>query len=1050
MPRYRAVDTNQSFPALEEAVLDRWREQDIFHQTLRRREGAPLYVFYEGPPTANGRPGSHHVLSRVFKDIFPRYKTMRGYHVPRKAGWDCHGLPVELEVERKLGISSKQEIEDYGVAEFNAQCRESVFSYVEDWNKLTERIGFWIDLDDAYITMSNDYVESVWWALKQIWDKGLLYEGHKVVPYCPRCGTALSSHEVALGYKDVEDPSVFVRFRVTDPGADAPIEAGDSMLVWTTTPWTLISNVAVAAGPEIDYVRVRAGDEVLVLAESRVEAIFGDEKPEQVGRFKGAELVGTRYEAPFSYLGDLGERVHRVYGGDFVTTEDGTGLVHAAPAFGEDDLAIAQRHDLPVVNPVRDDGTYENVVSDFAGQFVKDADPAIVEQLRERGLLFRAEPYQHAYPHCWRCDTPLLYYARASWYIRTTAVRDQLLANNQSVEWHPFHIKDGRFGKWLENNVDWALSRERYWGTPLPIWRCEDGHDHCIGSYDELRQLAGTIPDDPHRPYIDDLHFDCPECGKQATRVPEVIDAWFDSGSMPFAQFHYDFENKKRFEQHFPADFICEALDQTRGWFYSLLAISTLLFGESSYKNVLCLGLILDPDGQKMSKSRGNVVAPWDVIDAHGADAFRWYYFTSQQPWSGYRFSVDAVGESVRKFLLTLWNTYAFYALYANVDGFDHTEHELPVARRSELDRWLLSRLQSTIAAVREELDAYDTTSAGRSIAALVDDLSNWYVRRGRRRFWNPGEGTAAADKTAAYLTLHEALVSIAKLLAPFTPFVTDEIYSNLDGSEPSVHLCDYPDVDATLIDKELEFDMNVARRTVELGRAARSHAKVKVRQPLPEAIVVANERERGSIERLEELVLDELNVKAVSYVTEADELAQYEVKPNFRALGPRFGSKMPHAKAAIESLDPTHVAAAFDRGEGIGISVDGSDHTLTSDDLQLVLLARDGYQLERQASYAVALRLDLDDDLRREGAAREVVHAIQNARKAAGLAVEDRIVLWLSGDRALIDAVRAHPDYVAGETLASSVDLEAGQGGTYAETAKIDGAELSIALERA
>lgn len=1044
MARYRPVDTSQSFPAMEQAVLERWREHDVFHESLRRRESAPLYVFYEGPPTANGRPGSHHVLARVFKDIFPRYKTMCGYRVPRKAGWDCHGLPVELEVERKLGISSKQEIEAYGIAEFNAQCRESVFEYVEDWNKLTERIGLWIDLDDAYVTMSNDYVESVWWALKQIWDRDLLYEGHKVVPYCPRCGTALSSHEVAQGYKDVEDPSVYVRFPVKG--------AGESLLVWTTTPWTLISNVAVAVNPEIDYVRVKAGDETLVLAESRVEALFGDDQPEVIDRLKGSDLIGTAYEAPFSYLGDLGERAHHIYGGDFVTTDDGTGLVHVASAFGEDDLGVAQQHDLPVVNPVRDDGSYEDIVTDFAGQFVKDADPAIIEKLREEGRLFRSQTYEHAYPHCWRCDTPLLYYAKASWYIRTTAVRDQLLANNQSIEWHPFHIKDGRFGKWLENNVDWALSRERYWGTPLPIWRCEQGHVRCVGSYDELRQLAGEVPDDPHRPHIDDVRFDCAECGERMQRVPEVIDAWFDSGSMPFAQFHYDFENQELFKQRFPADFICEGLDQTRGWFYSLLAVSTLLFGESSYKNVLCLGLILDPDGQKMSKSRGNVVAPWDVIDTHGADAFRWYYFTSQQPWSGYRFSVDTVGESVRKFLLTLWNTYGFYTLYANVDGFDHSTGELPVAERSQLDRWLLSRLQSTIAAVREELDAYDTTSAGRSIASLVDDLSNWYVRRSRRRFWNPGvdSGAAANDKTAAYLTLHEALVAIAKLLAPFTPFVADEIYANLDGTEPSVHLCDYPDADAALIDKQLEFDMNVARRTVELGRAARSHAKVKVRQPLPEAIVVANERERAAIERLEALVLDELNVKVVSYVTEADELARYEVKPNFRALGPRFGPKMPQAKAAIEALDPAHVAAAFDRGEGIGVNLDGSDHTLTSDDLQLVLMPREGYQLERQASYAVALRLDLDDDLRTEGAAREVVHAIQNARKAAGLDVEDRIALWLSGDGGLIDAVRAHSEYVSGETLAESLDLDGGQGGSHTETAKIDGSALEIGLQRA
>jgi isoleucyl-tRNA synthetase len=1054
MASYRPVDAGQSLPELEERILERWREQDVFHATMRKRQGAPLYVFYEGPPTANGAPGSHHVLSRVFKDIFPRYKTMCGYYVPRKAGWDCHGLPVELEVERQLGIGSKEEIERYGIAEFNQRCRESVFSYVEEWNRLTERIAFWIDLDDAYVTLANSYIESVWWSLRQIWDQGLLYHGHKVVPYCPRCGTSLSSHEVALGYKDVVDPSVYVRFSVRDP--KRPLQEGDVLLIWTTTPWTLVSNAAVAVDPDLTYVRARSEGTAYVLAESRVEPVLG-EGAEILARFPGREIVGTSYEPPFGFIEghEYGERGHTVLPADFVTADEGTGLVHTAIAFGEDDFRLGEQQGLKVINPVRPDGTYDERIGPYAGQFVKDADPDLIADLESRGRILRAESYEHAYPHCWRCDTPLLYYATSSWYIRTTEKRDELLQANEQIEWYPYHIKRGRFGNWLENNVDWALSRERYWGTPLPIWTCEQGHERCVGSIDELRSLTGedAVPDDLHRPFIDDVKLSCPECDGEMARVPEVIDAWYDSGSMPFAQFHYPFENEELFKERFPADFICEALDQTRGWFYSLLAVSTLLFGQSSYKNVLCLGLILDPEGQKMSKSRGNVVAPWDVIDRHGADAFRWYYFTSQQPWSGYRFSLETVGESVRKLLHTLWNTYYFYVLYANVDGFDHREHELPPGERPDLDRWIISGLQGTIGRVRAGLDAYDTTSAGRSIATFVDDLSNWYVRRSRRRFWRPspsdGDGAATDDTIAAYLTLHESLVTVAKLLAPFTPFVADEIYTNLDGAEDSVHLCNFPEPNEVLIDKELDFNMGVARRTVELGRAARSQAKIKVRQPLREAVIVADERERRAIARLEELVLDELNVKEISYVSEADELAEYEVKPNYRTLGPRFGKRMAEVAKAIEALEPSSVAATLDRGESVDITLDGSRQSLTADDLSLVMLPRSGYQLERQANYAVALKLDLDEELRREGVAREVVHAVQNARKGAGLEVEDRIELTLFGDDGLLEAIRDHTDYIAGETLATSLKLDGARPeGAYTETTRIDGVELGIALK--
>ena len=1022
MPRYEPVDPNQSFPALEERVLERWRERDVFHESVRRRAGAPPFVFYEGPPTANGPPGSHHVLSRVFKDVFPRYKTMRGHLVHRKAGWDCHGLPVELEIERELGISSKEDIERYGVAEFNARCRESVLRYVDEWNRLTERIAFWIDTDDAYFTLDNDYIESVWWSLKQVYDKGLLTEGYKVVPYCTRCGTALSSHEVALGYRDVVDPSIYVRFPIRG-------EAGVSLLAWTTMPWTLVPHAAIAVDPAATYARVRAGDEVLIVAEALVSRVFG-EQAEVVERMPGSELLGISYEPPFPYITDYGPRGHTVLPGDFVSLEEGTGVVHTGAAFGEDDFRLARDNGLTIHNPVRPDGAFDERAGPFAGMYVREADARIIEALRESGRLFRAETYEHAYPHCWRCDTPLIYYAKSNWYVRTTEVRERLLASNEEVTWYPDHIKHGRFGKWLENNVDWALSRERYWGTPLPIWRSEDGETVCVGSMAELRELGAEPPDDLHRPFIDEVTFE--RDGKLFRRVPDLIDVWWDSGCMPFAQWHAPFQNREIFEERFPADYICEALDQTRGWFYSLLAISTLLFDRSAYRTVLCLGLILDPEGQKMSKSRGNVVVPWDVIETHGADAFRWYYFTSKQPWDGYRFSLETVGESVRQFLKTLWNTYGFFVLYANAGGIE-PEADGP---RTDLDRWVLSRLHATTATAIERLDDYDTTGAGRAIADYVEQLSNWYVRRARRRFWD--------GDPAAFATLRECLVTVAKLLAPLTPFVSDAIYDNLDGSEPSVHLCDYPEPGQR--DRQLEWQMDVARDAVELGRAARAQAGVKVRQPLGEAIVVARDAERAAIERFEPLVLEELNVKRLRYVSEADELGHFELRPNYRALGPRFGKQMPQVTAAIDALDPENAARTLRQGGTVAINIEGTDHPLSAEDLQLVLRPLEGYQVERSGAHAVALDLTLDDALRREGLAREVVHAVQAARKSAGLRVEDRISLSLTGDPELLEAARAHERYVAGETLATSLRYDGSDGAR----AEIEGRELRISVERA
>jgi isoleucyl-tRNA synthetase len=1056
LPLHRPVDSSPSFPRLEEAVLERWRERDVFRESLRRREGADRFVFYEGPPTVNGPPGAHHVLARVFKDIFPRYKTMRGYYVERKGGYDCHGLPVEIQVEKEIGSTGKDDIERYGIGAFNARCRESALSHIEDWNRLTERIGFWVDLGDAYRTMDSEYVESVWWALKTIWDQGLLYEGHKVVPYCPRCGTALSSHELGLpgGYLDVVDPSIYVRFPVLD--ARAPLQAGDELLAWTTTPWTLVSHAAIAVDPDLRYVRARDPDtgSAVVLAEARVEALLG-EGAEILDLFTGADLLGTRYEAPFPFIPAeaYGPKGHSVVSADFVSAEDGTGLVHTAVAFGEDDFRLGREQGLTVVNPVRPDGTFDDRAGPYAGRGVREVADDLIEGLHGRGRIFLAESYEHAYPHCWRCGTPLIYYATPSWYIATARKRDRLLAANETVTWYPEHVKYGRFGDWLANNVDWALSRARYWGTPLPIWRCGEGHTTAIGSLDELESLSGVRLEDPHRPFVDEVAFPCAECGGAMRRVPEVIDVWFDSGCMPFAQRHAPFENQELFEATFPADYICEALDQTRGWFYSQLAVCTLLFDRSDFRSVLCLGLILDAEGRKMSKSIGNVVDPWEVLDRYGADAFRWYFFTSKQPWDGYRFSLETIGDAVRQLLLPLWNTYAFYVLYANVNGVDRPD----ASPANDLDRWVLSRLHRTIGVVRERLDDYDATLSGRAITAFSDDLSNWYVRRSRRRFWD--------GDPAAFATLRTCLVAVAQLLAPFTPFIADEIYDNLDGTEASVHLTDFPEPGER--DEGLEAAMEVVRETVRLGLAARAQARLKVRQPLREAVIVAAGAEREAIERLAGLVTDELNVKRLRFVAAADELGVYEVKPNYRTLGPRFGSLMPQVADAIDALDPVHVASALRAGREIGISVDGHDHTLAAADLQLAMRPLQGYQLEREGSHAVALDLALDEDLRREGLAREIVHAVQAARRNAGLAVEDRIELALDGDDELLDAARAYEEYVRGETLARSLSFEVDSrmtrrppdaasldgeraGSSLASTATIDGLELRIAVARA
>jgi isoleucyl-tRNA synthetase len=1030
---HRPVDPQQSFPALELEVLERWRERDVFAESLRRRDGAPQYVFYEGPPTANGPPGSHHVLARVFKDIYPRYKTMRGYRCERKGGWDCHGLGVEIAVEQMLGFTSKAQIEEYGVAEFNRLCAESVFEYLAEWGPLTERIGFWVDLEDAYRTLDPSYIESVWWALEQIHAKGLLYESNRVVPYCPRCGTALSSHEVSQGYQDVSDATAYVKLPLLD--------SDESLVVWTTTPWTLPGNLAAAVGPQLTYARVRVGGETLIVAAALVERVFG-EGAEVIGTLPGSELVGRSYRHPIFPLRDREPGGAPVLAGDFVTTEDGTGIVHIAPAFGEDDFRLGQEHGLfdrtnphTLFNPVTREGTYDARVVGYEGRSVIDPQLAedLIEDLRSRGLLVKAEMHEHSYPHCWRCGTRLIYYAKPSWYIATSRLRDRLLAANETVSWYPPHIKHGRFGDWLAGNVDWALSRERYWGTPLPVWRCSAAPDHivCIGSFAELERRSGQPVGDPHRPYVDELTFACDQCGAQMRRVNEVIDVWFDSGSMPFAQHHAPFEQLELYERSFPADFVCEALDQTRGWFYSLIAVSTLLYDRAPYRNVVCLGLLVDAEGQKMSKSLGNVVVPWEVIDRFGADAFRWYFFTSKQPWDGYRFSVDAVGEGVRLFLRQLWNVYSFYVLYANAAGAGQDGEE------TDLDRWLRSRLSATIATVRERLDDYDATVAGRAIAECVEDLSNWYVRRSRRRFWD-------GDR-AALATLRGALVTLAQLLAPFTPFIADELYDNLDGELASVHLCDFPEPAAR--DAELEFAMATARETVRLGLAARGQGAVKLRQPLREAVIVAEGGEREAIARLSDLVREELNVEELRFVAAADELGTYTVKPNLPALGPRFGKRMPELRAAIAALDPAAVAASLREQRTVVVSIAGESHELTAGDLLVTIAPLEGYGLEREGSHAVALDLALDERLVRAGQAREIVHAIQQLRRDKGLEITDRIALTLGGDAELLEAARAHQDYIAGEVLAMSVTYDERE--SWDAVIEIEGLELRIAIER-
>jgi isoleucyl-tRNA synthetase len=1042
---YRPVDSRVSFPEMEERVLRLWSERGIYKRSLAEREGSTEWVFYEGPPTANGKPGIHHVEARAFKDFFCRFQTMRGHYVHRKAGWDCHGLPVEIEVEKELGITKKRQIEEeIGIEQFVRRCRESVLRYVDDWERLTDRLGFWLDLRDAYQTMSRPYVESVWWLLKQIWDKGLLEEDFKSVPYCPRCETALSSHEQHYpgAYRTVSDPSVFIRF----PLADEPDVA---LLVWTTTPWTLLANMAAAVGPDVVYARVADPDRErssLILARELVAPVLGDDAVVET-EIRGRDLVGRRYLPPFPFV-ESSAPGHTVRPGDFVATDEGSGIVHLAP-YGEDDMAVAKRDGLPIVQIIDQSGRVVRGAGRFAGMWFKDADALILEELEQNGRLFRSEVYEHSYPHCWRCETPLIYYARKDWYIRTSQVRSELQRSNEDTNWQPPTIKHGRFGDWLANNVDWSLSRDRYWGTPLPIWRCERGHATCVGSLAELSELAGDDLSelDPHRPFVDEVVISCPECGGEAARVTSVIDAWFDSGAMPFAQWHYPFENGDAFERRFPADFISEAIDQTRGWFYSLMAIATLVRGQNSYRNVVCLGLLLDGEGRKMSKSLGNVVDPWKVFERQGADPLRWYMLTAGTPWSARRLSLDIIEDALRKYLLTLWNTYSFWVTYASLEGFDPTAVDIAVVERPEMDRWILAELDDTVRAVTEALDQFDAARGGRRLDRFVDDLSNWYVRRSRRRFWRSGE---EADTRTAFLTLWECLVTTAMLTAPFTPFIADEIFTNLtaldDAAPESVHLARWPEPDNERADEGLRRRMALVRKLVTLGRAARTEVKLRVRQPLARALVVLPSAELDNLTGLEDLVAEELNVKEVELMKGIEELVDYRVKPNFRALGPRFGPRVTAVAHALESADTREIVTALDDKGRVALNVGGDVVELVGDDIDVRVQGRPGFALAQDGPYGVALDVDVTGDLLAEGTAREVVRAVQELRKSAGLAVEDRIRLWLvPEDESGRAALERHLDYISAETL--SVDTRLEPGPPEAARAKVAGTDGVIAL---
>jgi len=1035
---------------LEEGILNVWREEDLFRKTLEATARGEPFVFYEGPPTANGRPGLHHIISRTLKDLVCRHRTMTGRSVTRIAGWDTHGLPVEIEAERKLGISGKPEIEKLGIARFNEACRESVFTYKEVWEQLSERIGYWLDYSRPYVTFHPEYIESVWWILKELADRGLLYRGYKSVPYCPRCGTALSSHEVAQGYKDIEDASLFFLCPLLgDDGESDP--QGRAFLVWTTTPWTVPSNVGLALHPHLTYVEVVAGGRRVILAEALMEKVLG-EGVEVVRRYPGDVLEGRRYQRPLDLVPvpEDPQNSWTVVLEDFVSAEEGTGIVHMAPAFGSDDYTAGQRHGLAMLRPVDDAGRFREEIPVVGGMFVKDADPVLVEELRSRENLFSIGTTIHSYPHCWRCHSPLIYMARDSWFAGTSAVKEEMLRENRAINWLPPEVGVKRFGEWLENNVDWALSRDRYWGTPLPAWICQEDEDHVewIGGLRELRARAGGLPEgfDPHRPFIDEITMECSRCGGLMRRTPGVVDVWFDSGAMPFAQWHYPFENVEEFERHFPADFICEALDQTRGWFYSLLAISVMLGRGTPYRNVMVNGLILDEEGQKMSKSRGNVVDPWDAVAEHGADAVRWYLVTVSQPGASKRFDPEGVRESARKYFDTLFNTYRFFALYASAEGWAPEDDDPVPESRPEIDRWILSRLNSLVLQVSTELETYQVTRAYRAVGEFLnEELSNWYVRRSRPRFWG---NTDAADAKAAFRTLWEALVTVTRLVAPVTPFTADWIHRALGLG--SVHLASFPVAEPGRVDMNLEAGMDAVRALVSLGRAAREEVKIRVRQPLRTMYAVTPQG-LGLHESLLALLKEELNVKELSFLGSAEGLVQLVAKPNFRVLGPRFQKQTEAAAAAIRGLS-SEALASYRQGERVSIVVGGEEQVLEPGELEVQEEAKGGLVVQGDGHFTAALDPSLDQELKREGLARELVNRIQRLRKEAGLEITDRISLAISGGDEVVGAALAFRNFIAGETLAR--EFRVGEGGSLdgdevMREVDLDGVLARIAMSR-
>ena len=1014
---YKKVSTDMNFVEREKQVEKFWEDNQIFEKSMKVREGNPSYVFYDGPPTANGKPHIGHVETRVIKDMIPRYRTMKGYQVPRKAGWDTHGLPVELEVEKKLGLDGKDQIEKYGVEPFIEQCKESVWKYEGMWEDFSHTVGFWADMKNPYVTYHNDYIESEWWALKEIWKKGLLYEGHKIVPYCPRCGTPLSSHEVAQGYKDVKERSAVVRFKVK--GEDAYI------LAWTTTPWTLPSNVALCVNPDEDYVKVTSKGYTYYMAAALVDTVLG-EGAEVLEHYQGKDLEFKEYEPLFPYaekrIGN--KKAYYVVCDTYVTLTDGTGVVHIAPAFGEDDSKVGHRYDLPFVQLVNEKGEMTEETP-WAGTFCKKADMAVLQALEDKDLLFDAPLFEHSYPHCWRCDTPLIYYARETWFIRMTAVKEDLIRNNNTINWIPESIGKGRFGDWLENVQDWGLSRNRYWGTPLPVWQCECGHQDCIGSIEELKEKADNCPDDIelHRPYIDAVTIKCPKCGKEMHRVPEVIDCWFDSGSMPFAQHHYPFENKEIFEKQFPAQFISEAVDQTRGWFYSLLAISTLLFNKAPYENVIVLGLVQDENGQKMSKSKGNAVDPFDALQTYGADAIRWYFYTSSAPWLPSRFAGKTVVEGQRKFMGTLWNTYAFFVLYANIDNFDATKYSLEYEKLAVMDKWLLSRLESTVKAVDDNLENYRIPEAAKALQSFVDDMSNWYVRRSRERFWAKG---MEQDKINAYMTLYTALVTISKAAAPMIPFMTEEIYQNLvrsvdkDAIE-SIHLCDFPKVEEAWINKELEDDMEELLKIVVLGRAARNTANIKNRQPIGTMYIKAD-KEMGQF--YTDIIADELNVKEVKFANDVESFISYSFKPQLRTVGPKYGKLLNGIRTALAEINGTEAMNELRSTGLLTLDINGNKVELSEEDLLIETAQTEGYVTEADGDISVVLDTNLTPELIEEGFVREIVSKVQTMRKEAGFEVMDKIHIYAKDNDRILELMKNHKEEIMSEVLAEDMTL--------------------------